>query len=119
MAPEHEQVQVELARPPALALLPAERSLELLEGDEQGDGARLGVVAARDVEGGRGIPELGLIDEPDGFCRVESRHPRQPGAREPGERVDAGSKARRAVPEIGPEPDVRPHPSSQVSASAR
>ena len=119
MSPEHEKVEIELARPPALAILTAERPLELLEGDEQRDGAGLGVRAPRHVERRDGVAELRLVDEAHWFSRIEPRHAGEPAARQRRERMDPRGERRTGVADVRAEPDVRPHPRSQGSASPR
>jgi len=68
---EDEEIEVELARPPALALTSPERALDRLEGNEEGRGTGRRVGAGRHVECGDRVPELRLVDDADGPRRVE------------------------------------------------
>ncbi len=105
MASEHQQVEVDLARAPALARLAAERSLEALEGDEQRGGAgrrdpgRPGRRAPRPRSGTRAGR---------GRRRAPSRRgARRPGAARPGARRARGSRPRgspTASPTFAPSP---------------
>ena len=106
--PEHQQVEVELARTPALALLAPERPLELLEGDEQRGGTRRRIRTGRDVERNDGIPERRLVDDADGLGGVQPRHGPEARAGQGCERPDAALQRRRRIAEVGPQPDVRP-----------
>ena len=73
MTSEDEQVEIELARSPALAILPPERPLELLQGEEQGKRPGSRVAAGWSVERHHGIAELGLVDDADRLGRVKPR----------------------------------------------
>ena len=108
VATEQQQVEVELARPPAGALPAPERPLQLLERDEQRDGPGRRIRAGRHVELDRRVPELGLVGHADGRRRVEPRHGAQPRARQGPQRMDAGRDRPGRVAEVRPEPDVRP-----------
>ena len=65
VAAEDQQVQVDLARTPALALLTAHRLLDALEGGEQCECTRLRVRAGRDVERDDCVQEVRLVDHAD------------------------------------------------------
>ncbi len=119
MAAEHEQVEIELSRSPALALLTPERPLEPLQGNEQRDGGRLRIRAARDVEGDDGVPELRLIDEAHGLGRIEPRDPDESDAGQRCQRADAGRERRRRIAEIRAEPDVGSNRPTQRWTPAR
>ena len=97
VAPEDQQVKVHLARPPPLALLPAERPLQPLERDEQrgGAGGRIRPGRARPARrprcgtpAGRGRPPAPWrrgVTRPRGARRAV---PRAPGRRRPASRPD-------------------------------
>ena len=79
---EDEQVEVQLARAPALAILPPERPLELLEGDEQGGRAGRrdpGRPARRARRRRCGI--AGWSTTPTGSRDVQPRHGAEAGPR--------------------------------------
>ena len=116
---EDEQVEIELARAPALAILPAERPLELLEGDEQGKGPGGRVVSGRSVERDHGIAELGLVDDTDRLGRVKPRDPAQSDAGKCRDRPDSSRDGPRGVAHVCPEPDVRPNVPGQGPSPAK
>lgn len=62
---EHEEIEVELARTPSLAFLAAECPLQLLQGDEQRDGAGRSIGPGRHIEADNGVPEWRLVDATD------------------------------------------------------
>lgn len=109
-APEHEQVEVELAGAPARARLTAEGRFETLQLDEQRDGPGLRVGAGRHVEGDGRVPEVGLVGHPDGGRRIEARDTPEARVRQRGKRGHGSPKGRLGIADVGPEPDVRPNP---------
>ena len=119
MAPEDEQVEVDLARAPALPFLPAERPLEALEGDEQRERAILRPRTAGHVERGDGVPELGLVDHADRFCRIQAGHVTEPGAGERRQRVDRRLERPCGVAEVRSEADIRADPTHGHAPPAR
>ena len=119
VAAEDEQVEVDLARSPALPRLAAECPLEALERDEQRERAILGHPAARHVERGDGVPELGLVDDADRLGGVQARHAAEPGARERRERMDRGRQRPVGVADVRPQADVRPDPTHVHAPPAR
>ena len=107
---EHQQVEVELARAPATADLPAERSLEVLERDEQRGRPRRRIGTGGDIESSDRIQEVRLIDDPDRPRGVQPGHPAESDAGQDSERVDRGRGRRSGVADVGTETDVRPSP---------
>ena len=105
-AAEDQQVEVELARAPALALLAAERPLELLERDEQRDRAGRRIRARRHVEGRR--PRSGTrgwSTTPTGARDVQPRHGVEADAGQGRERADRRRPASPAAsPRFAPSP---------------
>ena len=81
MAAEDEQVEVELAGAPALAVLPPEGALDRLEREQQGQCAGLRVGTGRDVEGDDRVAEVRLIRDADGRRGVQAGDTDEPGAR--------------------------------------
>ncbi len=73
VAAEDEQVEVQLARPPALALTPSECLLQPLQPDEQRQRAGGRIGPEWDVDRDNRVAELRLVDDPDRRCRVEPR----------------------------------------------
>lgn len=112
--PEHEEIEVEFAGPPASAVLPPEGSLETLQGHEEGERPGRRAVgprrAGRDVEGHDGVPELGLLGIADRGRRVEPGDAAQAGTGKRGERTDRRGDGRRRIADVRPETDVRPDP---------
>ena len=104
--PEHEQIEVELARPPASTLTPPELRLERLELDQQGERTGLGIGPGRNVERGRGVAELRLIGDPDGIGRVQPRHAAKsdPGQRREG--CNGLGQGRGRIPKVGTQADI-------------
>ena len=70
MPAEDQEVEIELARSPAAADLPAERALDRFQGDQErhGRGRRIG--SGRDVQGDDRVAELRLVEDTDGLRRV-------------------------------------------------
>ena len=116
---EDEQVEIELARAPAPPLAPPEGAFEPLERDEQGGRAGGRIGATRDVEGDDGVPELGLVLDPDRPAGVEARDGRQPDARQGGQGPDRGRERPGRVAEIRTQADPGAGPSGQGRSSAR
>lgn len=106
-AAEDQQIKVQFARAPALAVLSPECMLETLERHEQGSSAGLGVRARRHVQGDDGIPEVRLVLDANRRRNVEPRDAPEPRTRQRGERTDARGEGRGRVAEIRPEPHVR------------
>lgn len=117
--PEQEQVEVELAGPPAGAVATAERPLEPLQGDEQGERAGRGVGAGRDVERHDRVAELRLVGHADGFGDVEARDPGQSHAGQGREGANRRGEGRGGVSDVRPEADVGPDAPAQRRTSAR
>ena len=109
MTSEDEQVEIELAWAPALAMLPPKRQLELLEGDEQGKRARGRVISGWSVERDDGVAELGLVEDADRRGRVKPRDTAQSDAGQCRDRPDPFRDGPPGVAEVCPEPDVRPN----------
>ncbi len=106
VAAEDEQVEVQLARPPPLALTPSERSLQPLQPDEQRQRAGGGIGPARDVDRDNRVEELRLVDNTDRHRRVEPRDASQPGTGQDGEGLDRCGDRLGRVADIRPQPDV-------------
>ena len=113
VATEDEHVEVELARPPALAITSPEGPLELFERHEQGDRAGGRVGSRRHIERGNRVAELGLVDDADRLGRVEPRDAAQSRPGQRGQGAHAGGNRRGRFAEVGPEPDVRPNAPGQ------
>jgi hypothetical protein len=110
MAAEHEEVEVELARPPALSLAAAGFALECLQCDEEIRGTDRGIRPRRDVEGCDRIQEVRLVRDADGFRAVQPGHATEASAGQSAERHDGVGQRSTRVTDVGPEPDVRPNP---------
>ena len=116
--PEQEDVEVDLARPPALALLAAEGALDALEGDQQRRGTGRRVGPGRHVDRDDRVAELGLVDDADGLRRIEPRDRDELGVRAArrgrGRRRPASRRRRprslpaRCTPARGPRPVALP-----------
>ena len=113
VAAEDEQVQVQLARPPSLALAPPERALQPLQRDKESQRAGPGIGTARDVDRGGRVVELWLVDDTNGRRRVEPRDPAERGTRQRGEGADPGRDRLCRVADVRPEPYVRPNSPGQ------
>ena len=109
VAAEDQEVEVELARPPALPLAPAELALEVLQRDEQVHGAGRGVRARRDVERDDGVQEVGLVGDTDGRRAVEARDAAEASAGQGAKRRHGVGQRPARVADVRPEPDVRPN----------
>jgi hypothetical protein len=119
VAPEDQQIEVELPRTPTLALLPPERPLDALQRDEQGEGPCRRIRARRHVERGDGVPELGLVRNTDRGGGIEARDAAEPGPRQRGEGVDACRDRLRGIPEVRAQADVRSAVAGQRGPSDR
>lgn len=104
---EDQEVEVQFARAPALAVLTPERTLKALQRDEEPKGAGLGIQPRRHIQGDDGVPEVRLVHNTDRLRHVQARDPPEPYARQRGEGTDAGGEGRRRIAEIRPEPHVR------------
>ena len=116
---EDEEIEVELPRAPALALMATERALELLEGDQERGRARRGIWTRGHVEGDGRVPEWRLIDDADRSRDVEPGDGPEADARQGRQRPDGAGKRAGRVAEVRPEPDVRPHSSHRPADLAR
>ena len=110
---EDQQVEVDLARAPALAILASERALQLLEGDQERGGTRRRVWAGRHVKRDDRIPEWRLIDDADRSRDVQPGDATDADAGQGHERPDAAGERVGRGAEVRPEPDVCPD-ASQV-----
>ena len=98
---EDQQVEVELARPPATRGAGGRTSRSsVLERDEERERAGRRVRTGRDVEGDDGVAELGLVGDADRRGRVQPRHAAQarrraaPRARRPPRRASPPHRRR-------------------------
>lgn len=112
MAAEEQQVQVELARTPVLALAAAELALEVLERHQEIGRARGGIGPAGHVEGDDGVQEVGLIDHADGPGSIEARDATEASAGQGAERRHGICQRPARVADVRPKPDVRPNASA-------
>jgi hypothetical protein len=117
VAAEDEQVEVQLARPPSLALTPPERALQPLQRDEETQRAGRRIGAARDVDRGDRVMEVRLVDHTDGRGDVEPRDAAERGTRQRGKAADPGGDRLCRVADVRPEPDVRSNSPGQCPAS--
>ncbi|HXG40478.1 MAG TPA: hypothetical protein VNJ28_06005 [Candidatus Limnocylindrales bacterium] len=117
---EDEDVEVDLARSPALPRLPSEGSLDGLADGEELEGGRGGIVAEGDVEGRYGIEEGRLLLRTDGPAHVEARDRSKGEAGAGGEGVEGAEEDPFAVAEVRAEADVGANaaPSSDASEIA-
>jgi dipeptidase E len=104
---EHDEIQVELARAPAPPDAASEGALEVLEARQQGQRARCRVRTGRHVECHGGVAELGLVDDPHRFGRVEAGDASQAYAGELVERPNRLDQLRLGLADVGAQADVR------------
>ena len=104
---EDQQVEVELARSPATAILPAELALETLERREEVEGAGRRIRTGRRVECHDRVPELGLVDDADRLGRVQARHGTDAAGGQRRERANGRDERRLGIADVGAEADVR------------
>ena len=114
---EGEQVEVELARTPASAFLPPERSLDRLQRHQEGQRAGLRVRTGRHVQGDDRISELRLVSDADRGRGVEARDAVESSARQRGEAANARLQRRLRPAYVRPQPDVGPDSPAQRNAS--
>ncbi len=74
MAPEDEDVEVDLAWPPAPPRPTTEGPLDRLAGLEEREGGLLGIADDPDVDGSDGVQEVGLVPGSDGPRPIEGRN---------------------------------------------
>ena len=110
MAAEDEQVEVDLARSPALALFAADRLLQPLERREQGQRAGLWVGPCRHVERDHRVQEIGLIGHADRLGAIQARGAAQSDAGQRRQGAQRVAQVGARVADVRPETDVRPHP---------
>lgn len=118
LPPEQEEIEVEDARPPATTGLPARRALDRLQREEQLEGARRWIRAARHVEGDDGVPERRLVDDTDRPGQVEARDTAKADTRQGRQVADGGRERGRRVAEVGAEADVRPDPAATTGTGS-
>jgi hypothetical protein len=106
---EDEKVEVELARPPALALPTPEGTLELLERDQERGRASGRIGTGGHVERDDRVAEERLIDHPDRLGDIQAGHRVQADARQRRQSANAARERVVRVAEVRPEPDVRPN----------
>ncbi len=107
--PERFDIEVDLPRPPAPALPPSERTLDVLEADQQLERGRRGITGSQDVEQDDGIVEFGLVVNADRCCHIEARHCGDAGARQPVERMDGVTDRPGRVTQIRAKADRHPN----------
>ncbi len=105
--PEHEQVEIELTRAPALARPAPEVALERLERGQQSDRAAFRVRQGGDVECDHCVAELGLVGDADRLGRVEPGNATEPRASQRGERSNRLGQRRLGIADVRPETDIR------------
>lgn len=105
--PEDQEVEVELTRTPASTSKPTERSLEAFELGQELERSGRWFGGRVDLQGHDRIPELGLVDDPDGIRRVQARDAADPGVVEVSERLDGRGERPVGIPDVGAEADVR------------
>ena len=118
-APEDEEIEVQLARPPAATFASPERPLEALERHEQGRGAGFRIGPAGNVQPDHRVVECGLIRHSNGGRQVQ---PRDPGQANPGQRrqrPNGGGESPRRIADVRPERDVGTDPTGQLLPPAR
>jgi SAM-dependent MidA family methyltransferase len=119
---EDEEVEVQLARPPAFAFLAPERALERLQGRQEAEGARSLVGTGRHVKSHDGVPELGLVRLAPRSRRIQARHAAQPHTRQGGQGPNAGGQGGGGIAKIRTEPNVgadTPGPRARTATAAR
>lgn len=114
VAPEQEQVEVELAGPPAPAPATPGLPFEGLQRDEEVGGAGGGMGAGRDVERDHRVEEVRLVRHADRGRAVQARHPAEASAGKRAEVGDRPGQRRARVADVRSQPDVRPNPSQVV-----
>ncbi len=119
VATKNEQVEIELARAPALTILAPERPLELLQGEKQGNRPGGRVISGWSVERDDGVAELWLVDDAHRLGRVKPRDTAQPDAGQCRDRADPCRDCGRGVAHVCPEPDVRPNVPGQGPSPAK
>lgn len=117
---EDEDVEIDLARSPALPGLPPERPLDGLADGEEPEGGRGRIVVEGDIEGRHGVEEGRLILRADGPADIEARNSAQGEAGTGGEGVEGAEEDQVAVAEVRAEADVGANaaPSSDASEIA-
>lgn len=107
-AAEDQQVKVDLARPPALAILSPECSLETLERHEQRNPAGCRIRPRGHIQGHDGVPEVRLIHGANRLRCVEPRDAPEPHTGQRREHADACGEGRGSIAEVRPEAHIRP-----------
>ena len=110
----HEEVEVDLARSPALARSTAAPPFEGLERAEQRESSGLRVAGiALDVDRDCRVAELGLVGHAPGRGRIQSRDVAHSDAGKGIQRVDRVGDGRVGIAEVRPEADVGADPRSR------
>ena len=105
---EDEQVQVQLPWTPTGTLLTAERPLERLERDEQGQGPPFGVTRRQHVESHHRVVEVRLIEDTDGARGVQPGDADKAAAGQGVQGAHRTGQGQRRVTQVGAQPQVRP-----------
>ncbi len=103
---EDEQVEIEFARTPSPAPTAAERPLDRLQVRQQIEGTALGIRPSRHVDSHNGIPELGLIGDPDRRRGIQPRDRPEVGGRQIGDGPDRLGERRIRIAEVRSKADI-------------
>lgn len=106
VAAEHEQVEVELARAPALARAAPERPLEPLEREQEGERPGRGVRPGRHVQRQRRVAELGLVGDADRGGGIQTGHAPEASARQGAKGADGGAQGGRGIAQVRAQADI-------------
>lgn len=119
MAPEDEDVEVDLAGPPPSPRPTTEGPLDGLAPLEERKGGLSGITHDPDVDGSDGVEEVGLVPGSDGPRPIEGRNRPDREAGCGGEGPDGGDEPTFAVAEVRSQTEVGPNqPTERVGAAA-
>ena len=109
--PEHQQVEIELARPPASTRATPGESLQRLELAEERERARRRIGTGRHIHRHDRVVEIGLVGHAPRSGDVQRRDPAQADAGQTRQRVHGPGQGRRRVTDVRAETDIGAHPS--------
>lgn len=109
VAPEHEQVEIELTGTPAPSGPAPGTTLQLFEVGQEREGCASRIVATGDVQRDRGIEKVGLIGVAPGCGAVEPRHTPETDAGEGYQGPHRPLERPPGSPEVCPETDMGPN----------